>query len=130
MICSKKNSCAVWGGCSSGNPGKFHNFYPHLSLQTLFPALTMPQNCYIVTTGSLTQHIYPAWKTILTIWQNMKAREKIPITQLLSEPGKTLKYSKIPIFNLYELRKTRKYSPCQKSHFWIYRLSGKSYVLI
>ena len=61
----------------------------------------MPQNCYIVTIGSLTQHIYPAWKTILTIWQNMKAKEKIPITQLLSEPGKTLKYSKIPIFNLF-----------------------------
>ena len=36
----------------------------------------------------------------------MKAWEKIPISQLFSELGKTLKYSKIPIFNLlHELDK-------------------------
>ena len=70
-----ENSWVVWlGGCSA-SPGKLCNFYPHLSLITVFPALKVPQNYYIMTSGSSTQHIYPAWKAILTIWQNMKASE-------------------------------------------------------
>ena len=75
MVCSKKQ-LGFWGGGSSATLGKFCNFYPHLSLQTAFPTLNLPQNCYIMATGSLFQHIYPARKTIVTICQNMKAREK------------------------------------------------------
>ena len=33
------------------------------------------QNCYIMNIGSPTHHVYPACKTIRTIWQNMKVRE-------------------------------------------------------
>ena len=27
---------------------KLCNFYPHLHLETVFPALKLPQNCYII----------------------------------------------------------------------------------
>ena len=80
----------TWSGVEV-QPQRNGNFYPHLSFQTVFPALNL--HCYIRTIGSPTQHIYCAWKTIRTIWQNMKAREKIPISQMLSELGKTWKCS-------------------------------------
>ena len=41
----------------------------------MFPALTLPENCSIMKTSFPIQHIYPAWKRILTIWQIMKGRE-------------------------------------------------------
>ena len=52
-------------------------YNPHLSLETVLPALKLPHNCYIINIKSdfPTHYIYPAWKTILTIWQNMKARK-------------------------------------------------------
>ena len=50
-------------------------FYPHLSLETVFPALKVTKNYYIINIGSSSHHIYPAWTTILTICQNMKTRE-------------------------------------------------------
>ena len=56
----------------------FDIFNPLLWLQIVFPALNLPQNCRIMIIASSTEHIYPAWKTILTIWQNIKAREKNP----------------------------------------------------
>ena len=90
----------TWSGVEV-QPQRNGNFYPHLSFQTVFPALNL--HCYIRTIGSPTQHIYSAWKTIRTIWQNMKAKEKIPISQMLSELGKTWKCSssKIPLFTLF-----------------------------
>ena len=110
------------GGGSSVTPGKLCNFYPHLSLPAAFPALNVPQNFYIMTFGSPTQQIYPVWKTVLTIWQNMKGREKIPIFQLFSDLGKTWKYSKILIFNLFHELGTNNNSShdnIQKSQFSI-----------
>ena len=61
-------------------------------------------------------HIYPIWKTILPIWQNMKASDfqKIPMFQLFSELVKICNYSlsiysEIPLFNLvHELGKIGK----------------------
>ena len=49
----------------------------HLNLEIVFSALKLPQNCYIMNINSdfPTHHIYPVWKTILTIWQNRKARK-------------------------------------------------------
>ena len=70
----------------------FAYFYPHLRLQIVFPALNLPQNCYIMAIVSSTQHIYPTWNTIPTIWQNIKAREKTLISQMFSELGKTWKF--------------------------------------
>ena len=54
-------------------------------------------------------HIYPAWKIIFTIWQNMKARElQKSLGELEVQPNTKI----------------------QKSQSWIYWLIGKSYVLI
>ena len=101
-----QKTAGVLGWRKECNPRKALHFYPHLSLQTAFPTLNLPQNWYIMATGSLFQHIYSVRKTIVTICQNMKARGKIPISQLFSELGKMWMYFKIPIFNLFhELRK-------------------------
>ena len=70
-----KNSWEVWSGGNSATPRKICNFYPHLTLQKVFSTFNLPQNCYIMTIGSPTHHIYAAQNTILTIWQNMKSRE-------------------------------------------------------
>ena len=70
-------------------PGKFCNFYPHLRLETVFPALKLTQNCcikiniYFLENWRFNRkkatpllHTYHAWKTILTfkgkIWQSDK----------------------------------------------------------
>ena len=102
----------VWDGGSSPTPGKLCNFYPHLRLQIVSSALNLPQNCYIMTIASSTQHIYPVWKTILTTWQNIKARKKIIISQTFSELEKTWKF-------FQELRKINNssWSNIQKSQF-------------
>ena len=75
-----KHHCILCGGISATS-GKCCNFYSHLSLKTVFSALTLLENCYIMNNSSPIQHIYPAWKRILTIGQIMKAR-KLHKTQL------------------------------------------------
>ena len=65
---------------------KFCSFYSHLSLETLFPALKLTQICCINMNISFLENwqflnhklapplllTYQAWKSNLTIWQNMK----------------------------------------------------------
>ena len=65
---------------------KFRNFYPHLSLEIVFPALKLAQICCINMNISFLENwqfrnhklapplllTYQAWKSNLTIWQNMK----------------------------------------------------------
>ena len=65
---------------------KFFNFYPHISLETVFPALKLAQICCINMNISFLENwqflnhklapplllIYQAWNSNLTIWQNMK----------------------------------------------------------
>ena len=41
-----KNGFWVWG-VGSAAPEKLCNLYPHLSLETVFPALKLTQNCYL-----------------------------------------------------------------------------------
>ena len=67
-------------------PVKFCNFYPHLSLETMFPAVKLTQICCINMDISFLENwqslnhklapplilTYQAWKSNLTIWQNMK----------------------------------------------------------
>ena len=57
-----QNQLGVWGAGSGTTPRKSCNFYPHLTLKTVFPALKLPQNCYMMNIESNfpTQHIYPA----------------------------------------------------------------------
>ena len=43
---SEQNEDTV-GGSGSTTPGKYFNSYYHLSLETVFPALKLTQNCYI-----------------------------------------------------------------------------------
>ena len=72
-----KQTRGFMGGDSSASSGKLWNFYPNLSYtckHSLHKTL-VPQNCFIMNIGSPTHHICPAWKTILRIWQNVKARE-------------------------------------------------------
>ena len=110
----------VWGSGSGPTPGKLCNFYPHLRLQIASSALNLLQNCYIMTIASSTHHIYPAWKTILTIWQNIKTRKKIIISQMFSELEKTWKF-------FQELRKINNssWSNIQKSQFFFSLWIGK-----
>ena len=75
---------------------KFYNFYPHLSLKTVFPVLNSTGVLKYLTVLKLPQivaqtfmnisflenwqfnhkltllHTYQAWKIALTIWQNIK----------------------------------------------------------
>ena len=65
---------------------KFCNFYPHLSLETVFPKLKLTQICctnmnvYFLENWKFLKHklapplllIYQAWKSNLKFWQNMK----------------------------------------------------------
>ena len=74
-VAHSKYNWGFLGGSSSATPMKLCILYSYLSLETLFPALKLPQNCFITNIGSPTHQIYPAWKKILTIWQNIKARE-------------------------------------------------------
>ena len=43
-------------------PLKNCNFYPHLSLETVFPSLNLTQNCSIINIGFLTQQHVPCQK--------------------------------------------------------------------
>ena len=62
-----------WQWC---NLRKLCNFYPHVRLETVFPALKLSQNCYInMNIPHSLHHIYRAWENILTIGQNTKARK-------------------------------------------------------
>ena len=150
-----KNSWRVSDGGSSGTPGKLCDFYPHLSLQTLFPVLNLPQNCYIMTTASL------PWKTIFIIWQNMKAKElqksqfpdylvnwenfEVQSRLIFQSPN----FQSLPWIEKYQqfqsnIQKSRfsislwigknlevqPKSKIQKSQFWSCRWTEKSYVLI
>ena len=86
------------------NPRKTCNFYPHLRLQKVFPALNLPQNCYIMTLGCPYPAYIPCLKDNpynLTKCKGKISKGKIPISQLSSELGKSWKYSKISIFNLF-----------------------------
>ena len=65
---------------------KFCNFYPHLSLETISPIIKLTQICCIKMHISFLENwqflnhklalplllIYEAWKSNLTIWQNMR----------------------------------------------------------
>ena len=69
------NKFQQWWNLAAVQPQE--NVYPHLSLKTVLLAPKLSQNCYIMNINSdfPTHHIYPAWKTIFTIWQNMNARK-------------------------------------------------------
>ena len=149
MICSKKQLGGL--GCSSSaTPEKLCNFYRHLSLQTVFLALKLPQICYIMTIGSPTKHIYPVWKTILTKYESKGKKSRfvkclvnweklgsIPKSQFsissmnskkLKIPARTtFKNSNLWIGKNLEVQPNSKN---QKSQFEIYRWIEKSYVLI
>ena len=116
------------------------NFYSHLSLQTVFPAIKLPQNCIILNIAFPTHHIYPVWMTILTIWKNMKAWE-LPKSQfpncLLNweylEVQSKLIFENPNFRSLCELKKHLQVQPktkIPKYQFWIYWCVGKSHVLI
>ena len=70
---------------ASGYLVKFCNFYPQLNLETVFSAIKLTQICCINMNISFFENwqfnyklaptlllTYQAWKSILTIWQNMK----------------------------------------------------------
>ena len=65
---------------NTGKCGPNNSEYGHF-----LRSVNLPKNCYIMSIGSPTQYIHPAWKTILLIWLNMKGRElqKAPISELL-----------------------------------------------
>ena len=129
---------------SSRYHGKFCNFYPHLNFVVVLPALRLTQILCINIKNSFLENwqfnhklalpllcTYQAWKTILTIWQNMKVtgNQKTLIFQLFRNLRKNLEvhtkltfrnpnfpfipwigenwdvqleqHSKIPIFNLF-----------------------------
>ena len=104
-------------------------WWQHCNLQktAIFTLIQAWKQCFYDVTcqemniGShihLPYHIYPIWKTILPIWQNMKASDfqKVPMFQLFSELVKICNYSlsiysEIPLFNLvHELGKIGKSS--------------------
>ena len=94
-VFQKKKKKEGWGSRHSQGR-KFCNFYPHLSLETVFPALKLAQNfCMLykheyffswklAISSNLSHksapsllHTYHAWKTIFTIWQNIGKRSKV-----------------------------------------------------
>ena len=140
-------------GVGSTATGKCCNSYLDLYIETVFTALKLTLNCYLhyniniffenwqfihkLALSFLRHMLY--WKTILTVWQNLKAKgdtSKIPVFKLLSEFEEISKgclgYPKIAIFHLiYELGKTWKYTQpklnISKSKFWIYIWIGQGY---
>ena len=52
----QKNSQGFWVVAAVQT---LENFYPHLSLKTVFPSLNLLQNCQIMNIGCPSQHIYP-----------------------------------------------------------------------
>ena len=73
-------------GGNSATPRKLCNFYPRLSLETVFPALKLPQNCYIMNIGSPTHHILFLRDNPHNVTKyESKGILKIPISELLSE---------------------------------------------
>ena len=73
-------------------------------------------------------HMSSYWKSTLTIWPNMKAKDKISIFKLLSELEKfwkcNLGFSKIPISHLfYELGKNLDICTAPNQHFKIQMLN-------
>ena len=135
LVCSKYS----WGSGGSHNLRKFCNFFPHLSLETVFQALKRKQNFYInkyehffsLKIGKLglllCLECYPHNLTKYPI----KGTSKTSISQLYSELEKIWKcnidlYSKKPIFHLFhELEKIE--NSRQKSRFWVYGWTGKSF---
>ena len=91
---------------------KFCNFYPNLSLETVFPALKLTQICciniYDIAFPENWQfnhklappflHTYQAWKTVLTIRQNVKVNgtQKYQFSNsLVNKPKLTFKNTNI-----------------------------------
>ena len=141
-------------GVGSVATGKFYNSYPHVILETVFPALKFTQNCYLnyksffLKTGNLIVIWLPLLRTGRTkrlsspcdkIWKQGEFRNpNFQILKLFVELEKTLKcsqnYSKIPIFRrfheiLEKLGSIKSARPT-KSKFWICGWIRKSYVLI
>ena len=58
----QKHLGAFWDGGSSTTPRKCCNFYPHLSMETVLPALKLSQNSHIrnIDSDFCTHHIYPS----------------------------------------------------------------------
>ena len=87
---------------ASEHQGKLCNFYPHLSLETVFPALKL-------TLCSINVNIF-----FLKDWQfNNGSPSPTHMSSLKGYPHNLTKYemgnSKVPIFHLFrELRKTEK----------------------
>ena len=50
----------VQGSGSIATPGKPCHFYPHLSLEMVFPVVKLSQKYYIMNIGSPAHHIFPA----------------------------------------------------------------------
>ena len=144
--------CKLLVGLGTGSTAtwKFCNLYQHLCFETIFPNLKMTENCYLqyifflenwqfnhrLTPPLLCHMLY--WKTILTIWQNMKARG-LQKSQFFKWFGKNLevqprllKDANFP--SLSWIGKELKVYTAQdrhlKSKFWIYRWTAKIYVLI
>ena len=73
--CGPKTNLGSWDGGGSATPGKPCSFYSYLSLETVFSALKLTQNYFIINIGCPVHHVYPVGKIIFTMWQNMKVRE-------------------------------------------------------
>ena len=88
---------------------KFYNFYPHLSLKTVFPVLKLSKICDIY----ICEHFFLKTGNLITNWLSYthKWNSKISVLQLFSKLGEIWKYSlsyhsKIPLFyHFYKLEK-------------------------
>ena len=64
-----QKSAGGFGVVAAVQPLENWNFYPHLSLETVFPLLYLPQFFYKMNISSPNQHKNPVWKTMLLIWK-------------------------------------------------------------
>ena len=148
MVCSSKRLRDLW-------------WWQQCNLKKLLSSfkfvISVPTSVYIVTIGSLTQYIYPAWKTIVTIWQNIKARElqksQFPnylvnwkklgsiVRAIISKSQFSIfsmnrEILRVPIFHfsisLWIVKKieVQSMSKIQRTQIWMCRRIQKSYVLI
>ena len=67
----------VWGGSRSSTPIWIMEENCNFEIARLksFSRTETASKFYIINIGSSTHHMYPVWKRILKIWQDMKARE-------------------------------------------------------
>ena len=109
----------VNGSWGTATAGTFCDLYPHLCLETVFPALKLAQNCYLHYNINIfflkTANLIINWLHPHHLTKNEGKGTKISIFKLFGELGKIWKcnsgFSKIPNSHLsYELGKTWKYT--------------------